>query len=163
MRRPGRRTAIAAAALVVVVAAVASLVVLLRGPGPEDVAEDYLRASWEGAWRTECALATEQWRTYLYEGEPYADCAAYAEAAAATAESSALAPYRGDTDVVVTVEPFSQGDGRARVSYDVELRYHGDDQDGFDAIWQGAGPHDRGTVELVEVDGDWRVAGVDAG
>lgn len=163
MRRPGRRTVIASAALVAVVAAVASLVVLLRGPGPEDVAEDYLRASWEGAWRTECALATEQWRTYLYEGEPYADCAAYAEAAAATAESSALAPYRGDTDVVVTVELFSQGDGRARVTYDVELRYHGEDRDGFDAIWQGAGPHDRGTVELVEVDGDWRVAGVDAG
>ena len=163
MRRPGRRTLLALAALLVVVAVVASVVVLLRGPAPEDVAEDYLRASWDGAWRTECSLATEQWRDYLYEGEPYADCAAYAEAAAARAETSALAPYRGDTDVVVTVEPFSEGDGRARVTYDVELRYHGDDHAGFDAIWQGAGPHDRGTVELVEVDGEWRVAGVDAG
>lgn len=163
MRPPARRTVLASAALLVVVAVVASVVVLLRGPTPEDVAEDYLRASWDGAWRTECALATEQWRTYLYEGEPYADCAAFAKAAAATAESSAFAPYRGDTDVVVTVEPFSQDDGRARVSYDVELRYHGADRAGFDAIWQGAGPHDRGTVELVEVDGAWRVAGVDAG
>ncbi|TNM50153.1 hypothetical protein FHP29_01070 [Nocardioides albidus] len=136
---------------------------LLRGPGPQGVAEDYLRASWTGRWRAMCEAATEQWRTYLFQGVPYADCAAYADADASAGRGSAFDPYREDTEITVSVEPFSEGDGRARVSYEVELRYHGADRAGFDAIWQGARPIDRGTVELVEVDGDWRVAGVDAG
>jgi hypothetical protein len=153
--------------VVAVVAALAVaagiLVLALRGPGPEDVAAQALAATWEGDPRTECELATEQWRRYLYEGHPFANSAQFAKAAAEAGEDNPFAPFRDDTDIEVTVEPVSEGDGKARVAYVVELDYRGDDRVAFDDLWAGGGPVDRGTVELVEVDGEWRVAGVDAG
>lgn len=158
-----RRTLIAGTGLLL--AAIVALVVLVagRGDGPQDVAADYLAASWEGDWRTECDLASEEWRRYLYEGHPFADCAAYAESAEAALSEGGFADYADDTDVNVSVETRGDDDGRARVAYVIEFRYHGDDRAGFDALWQGGGAVDRGTIELVEVDGEWRVAGVDAG
>lgn len=162
-RRPGRRVLLAGAALLTVLVVAVAAVLLLRGNGPEDVAEDYLRATWTSDPATECELATDQWRHYLYEGEPYADCAAFAKAAGEAREKSVYERFRADTDVTVTVESVSQGDGRARVAYQVDLLYHGKDQAGFDELWQGGGPRDRGTIELVEVDATWRIAGVDAG
>ncbi|QSR28247.1 hypothetical protein CFH99_21730 [Nocardioides aromaticivorans] len=166
MRRPGRRTVLGVAALVVLALAggVVALVLALRGSGPEAVAQDYLRAQWSGDWRAECDLATLEWRdAELYGGHPFADCAAYADAAKEASTDNPFLPYADDTDVEVTVQALNEEDGRARVEYVVELRYHGEDQSGFDELWQGGGAYDRGTVELVEVDGDWRVAGVDAG
>ena len=166
MRRPGRRTVVAIGVLVALALAggVVALVLVLRGPGPEAVAEDYLRAQWSGDWRTECDLATREWRdAELYGGHPFADCADYADAAEQASADNPFLPYADDTDVEVTVQTLNDEDGRARVEYLLEFRYHGDDRSGFDELWQGGGAYDRGTVELVEVDGDWRVAGVDAG
>lgn len=166
MRRPGRRTVLAIAVVVVLAlaAGAAALVLALRGGGPEQVAEDYLRAQWTGDWRTECDLATLEWRDAdLYGGHPFADCAAYADAAKEANADNPFLSYADDTDVDVTVQTLNDADGRARIEYVVEFRYHGDDPSGFDGLWQGGGAYDRGTVELVEVDGEWRVAGVDAG
>lgn len=166
MRRPGRRTVVAIAAVVVLALAgvVVALVLALRGPAPEAVAEDYLRAQWSGDWRAECDLATREWRdAELYGGHPFADCAAYADAAEDANADNPFLSFADDTDIEVTVQTLNDEDGRARVEYVVELRYHGDDQSGFDELWQGGGAYDRGTVELVDVDGEWRVAGVDAG
>lgn len=166
MGRPGRRTVLAVAVVVVLalVGGAVALVLSLRGPGPDEVAEDYLHAQWTADWRAECDLATREWRdSELYGGHPFADCASYADAAEGASADNPFLPFADDTDVEVTVRTLNDDDGRARVEYVVELRYHGDDQAGFDELWQGGGAYDRGTVELVEVDGDWRVAGVDAG
>nr|WP_278260074.1 putative zinc-binding metallopeptidase [Nocardioides convexus] len=56
MMPPRRRTTLVVVAVVVlaVAAGVTGLVLALRGPGPDDVAEDYLRAQWDGDARTEC-------------------------------------------------------------------------------------------------------------
>ncbi len=166
MARPGRRTvlAIAVAVVLAVAGGAMALVLSLRGPGPEEVAEDYLRAQWSGDWRTQCDLATLAWRDAdLYGGHPFADCAAYADTAEEANADNPFLSFADDTDVEVTVTTLNDADGRARVEYVVELRYRGDDRSGFDALWQGGGAYDRGTVELVEDDGEWRVAGVDAG
>lgn len=162
MKRPGRRTALVAAVLACLLAAAATFV-LLRGESAEDVAEDYLVAIWEGDWITECDLATEQWRHVLFDGHPFASCSDYATAADKANRDGGFAEFRDDTDLTITVEQFNGQDDRARVGYVIEFGYDGDDQAGFDALWQGGGPVDRGTVELVRVGGDWRVAGVDAG
>lgn len=161
----GRRTALAVGVVVLAVAAgVVALVLALRGPGPADVAEDYLRAQWRGDWHTQCDLATAQWRdAQLYGGHPFADCAEYADTAEQAGSDNPFLAFADDTDVRVTVEVLNDDDGRARVEYLVELDYHGADRAGFDELWQGAGSYDRGTVELLEVEGDWRIAGVDAG
>lgn len=164
--RPRRRTVLAlgAGVLVLVVGGVVALALALRGDGPDQVAEDYLRAQWTADHRTQCDLATPAWRDAdLYGGHPFADCATYAEAAGKASEDDPFLPFVDDTDVDVTVQTLNDEDGRARVEYVVELVYHGEDRSGFDALWAGAGAYDRGTIELVEVDGDWRVAGVDAG
>lgn len=166
MARPGRRTVLAIAVAVVLAGAggAVALVLSLRGPGPEEVAEDYLRAQWSGDWRAQCDLATLAWRDAdLYGGHPFADCAAYADAAEEANADNPFLSFADDTDVEVTATTLNDADGRARVEYLVELRYHGDDRSGFDELWQGGGAYDRGTVELVEADGEWRVAGVDAG
>lgn len=166
MARPGRRTVLAVAVVVVLALAggAVALVLALRGAGPEQVAEDYLRAQWSGDWRSECDLATLEWRdAELYGGHPFADCASYADAAKDANDDNPFLSFADDTDVEVTVTTLNDGDGRARIAYVIEFRYHGEDQSGFDELWQGGGAYDRGTVELVEVDGDWRVAGVDAG
>ena len=157
------RRLLAAAAALVVVAVAAGLVLVLRGPGPEDVVEDYLAAYWRGDGRTQCAMSTEQWRHYLYEGQPFADCDEYARAARKAAKGGPLGRFRDDTRVSVRVEEVSEGDGKARVAYVVELDYRGEDRAGFNALVQGGGGVDRGTVELVDDAGEWRVAGVDAG
>lgn len=162
----GRRTVLAIVVVLVLalVGGVVGLVLSLRGSGPEQVAEDYLRAQWTADWRAECDLATREWRdAELYGGHPFADCASYAEAAQEANADNPYLSFADDTDVEVTVRSLNDGDGRARVEYVVELRYHGEDPSGFDELWQGGGSYDRGTVELVELDGDWRVAGVDAG
>lgn len=164
--RAGRRTvlAVGAALVLALVGGAVALVLALRGAGPEGVAEDYLRAQWTGDWRAECDLATLEWRDAdLYGGHPFADCGAYADAAEEAHADNPFLAFADDTDVEVTVETVNDDDGRARVEYVVEFRYHGEDRSGFDELWQGGGAYDRGTVELVEVDGDWRVAGVDAG
>ena len=66
MSSPGRRTTLLVVAAVVLALAAAGtgLVLALRGPAPEEVAEDYLRAQWAGDARTECELATEQWQHF---------------------------------------------------------------------------------------------------
>lgn len=158
-----RRLLLVAATLLLVAGVVTAAVLLLRKDAPSDVAERYLRASWDRGWRTECELATDQWRDYLYGGVPYADCTAFAKASRTTAKESPFEPFRKDTTIDIAVQPFSEGDGKARVTYVVELRYHGDYRSAFDAVWQGAGARDRGTIELVETDGGWRIAGVDEG
>ncbi|HWJ08363.1 MAG TPA: hypothetical protein VNS46_03245 [Nocardioides sp.] len=164
MVRPGRRTLLAVGVVVALVGAALALVLALRGPGPEDVAEDYLRAQWSGDWRVECDLATLAWRdAELYGGHPFADCAAFADAAEEANADNPFLSFADDTDLEVSVETLNDDDGRARVEYLVEFRYHGDDQAGFDQLWQGGGAYDRGTIELTEVEGAWRVAGVDAG
>jgi hypothetical protein len=166
MGRPGRRTLLAVGGLVVLalVGGVVALVLALRGPGPEEVTEDYLRAQWSGDWRAECDLATLAWRdAELYAGHPFADCASFADAAREANAANPFLPFVDDTDVEVSVETVNEDDGRARVEYVVEFRYHGDDRAAFDELWRGGGAYDRGTVELAQVDGDWRVAGVDAG
>lgn len=165
MRRPRRRTALVVVAVVVLAlaAGVTGLVLALRGPGPDDVAEDYLRAQWEGDARAECELASEQWQHFLYEGRPFADCAAFAAEKESTAGGTGFAKYARDTDIEVRVETAEDDGGKARVAYVVALRYHGADRAGFDALWQGGEPVDRGTVLLDEGDDGWRVAGVDAG
>lgn len=166
MARPRRRTALAIAvvAVLAVVGGAVALVLSLRGPGPEEVAEDYLRAQWSGDWRTQCDLATLAWRDAdLYGGHPFADCAAYADAAKDANADNPFLSFADDTDVQVTVTTLNDADGRARIGYVVEFRYDGDDPSGFDELWQGGGAYDRGTIELVEADGEWRVAGVDAG
>ncbi len=164
--RPGRRTVLGLGAVVLLalVGGAVALVLALRGDGPDRVAEDYLRAQWQADWRTQCDLATPAWRDAdLYGGHPFADCATYAEAAEEANADNAFLPFAEDTDVDVTVRTLNDDDGRARVEYVVELDYHGEDRSEFDELWQGAGAYDRGTIELVEVDGEWRVAGVDAG
>ena len=173
--RPGRRRLLlgAVVALVLVAAGVTAAVLLTRGTPPEDVATDYLEATWRGDGRTECDLATDEWRHYLYNGFPFPDCASYAEAAARVADERrepepgrpppGFAAFADDTDVRIDTVTRSEGDGVARIEYVIELRYHGTDRAGFDALWQGGGAVDRGTMELREVDGRWRVAGVDAG
>ncbi len=166
MSSPGRRTTLLVVAAVVLALAAAGtgLVLALRGPAPDEVAEDYLRAQWAGDARTECELATEQWQHFLFEGRPYAGCADYAAAAEkAQRAGSGFAEYAEDTDVEVTVETTAEGDGEARVAYALSFRYHGGDRAGFDALWQGASPQDRGTVLLSEGPDGWQVAGVDAG
>lgn len=164
MGRPRRRVvAVLAGVVAPVLLAGVTFVLLQRGEGPEDVAEDYLAASWQGAWRTECELATEEWRRYLFEGFPFADCQAYAVSAENANGTGGFADFADDTDLAVSVETLREGDGTARVAYLIEFDYRGEDRAGFDELWQGGGAVDRGTVELVEVDGEWRVAGVDAG
>lgn len=175
-RRPSARTIVAAAVAVVLVAAGALW--WWQRDSPTDAAQRYLRAQWSGHWVEQCDLATLSWRQVIYNGYPFADCDAYARAArkadredaagAPPAQGSApsstlagFAAYRAETDVDVRVEELSSGDGRARIAYLVVLRYRGDDRSGFDALWQGAPPEDRGTVEMVD-DGGWRVAGVDS-
>lgn len=153
MKRPGRRTALAAAAVAILLA-VAAWFVLLRGESAEDVAEDYLDALWSGNWEAQCELASQEWRRVIFEGYPFATCQQYGEASD-KAEAADERDGVGDVVVAVDVEDFtitvvelSQGDGRARVSYLVEY-----DSSGVE----------RGTIELVEVDGDWRIAGVAIG
>lgn len=165
MRRPGRRTTLVVVAVVVlaVAAGVTGLVLALRGPGPDDVAEDYLRAQWDGDARTECELASQQWQHFLYEGRAFADCAAFAAEEKRTASEAGFARYADDTDIEITVRTAEDDGGKARVAYVVALRYHGADRAGFDALWQGGEPVDRGTVLLDEGDDGWQVAGVDAG
>lgn len=166
MRRPGRRTTLVVVAGVVVVALAAGVVALVlarRGPGPDEVASDYLRAQWTGDARTECELSAQAWQHLLFEGHPFADCAAFAAAADEAATSRGLAAYADDTDIQVAVETTEEDDGEARVSYALTFRYHGEDRAGFDALWQGADPVDRGTVLLSEGDDGWLVAGVDPG
>lgn len=166
MRRPGRRSAVAIAVVVALAlaAGAAALALALRGADPDQVAEDYLRAQWTADWATQCDLATPAWRDAdLYGGHPFADCATYAETAREANGDNPYLAFVDDTDVEVTVQTLNDADGRARVEYVVELDYRGDDRSGFDELWQGAGAYDRGTIELVDVDGEWRVAGVDAG
>lgn len=171
MARPARRALLLALAAAALVALLVGAVLALSGPGPEEVAEDYLEASWTGDWRTECDLATEEWRrAELFAGHPFADCAAFAaasrEATRGTSEETGdggFLEYADDTDIAITVQTVNDDDGRARIEYLIEFEYDGPDPEGFDALWQGGGPVDRGTVELAEVDGDWRIAGVDAG
>lgn len=159
-----RRTVLlAAGSAVLAIVLVAAWLLVLRGASAEDVAEDYLAATWEGDWATECELAGEQWRNYLFDGYPFASCADYATAAVKADRDGGFDEFRADTDVTITVAKAGSGGGRARVGYVVEFAYHGDDRDGFDALWQGGGALDRGTIELVDVDGTWRVAGVDGG
>lgn len=162
MKRPNRRTALVAGTVVVLVA-VAAWFALLRGEGAEDVSEEYLAAIWEGDWTTECELATDQWRHVLFDGHPFANCADYAKAADKANRDGGFATFREDTEVTITVEEFSSEGDKARVGYVIEFSYDGDDQAGFDELWQGGGPVDRGTVELARVDGEWRIGGVDAG
>lgn len=152
---------IVAGALAAVSAVVMAAVWFTRGPQPDAVAEDYLRAIWHHDAEHACELATDPWRHVLYNGRPYADCDAYASAARTTPDG--FAAFEPDTDIVVSTELINQGDDRARVSYVVELTYHGGDRAGFDALWQGGGATDRGTIELVDRDGQWRINGVAAG
>lgn len=160
-----RRTTLLVGAVVVLalVAGTVGLVLALRGPGPEDAAEDYLTAQWTGDARTQCDLATEQWQHVLFEGHPFPDCAAFASAAKEADGDDGFLAYADDTDLQVALQTTEAGDGQARVAYVLTFRYHGADRAGFDALWQGGDPVDRGTVLLAQVDGDWRVAGVDAG
>lgn len=165
MRRPRRRTALLGAGLLALVAAVLAAVVLLRGPGPEEVGEDYLDALWTGDGETQCALSSEEWRRVLYEGHPFASCEQYGAAAAdadARDEADGVAEVEV-SDVRITVVELSEGDGRARVSYLVEFVRVDGSADGSAGPAADASGADRGTIELVEVDGDWRIAGVDAG
>lgn len=156
-----RRIAVVAVVLALV-AAVAGLFVVLRGASAEDVAEDYLDALWSGDWETQCDLSSDQWRQYIYEGYPFASCQEYADAAdradelddADEVDGEAVADIEVD-NVRITVTELSKVDGRARVSYLVEFDQQGGESDGPGV--------DRGTVELVDVDGHWRVGGVDAG
>ncbi|KRB78574.1 hypothetical protein ASE01_04770 [Nocardioides sp. Root190] len=166
MSGPGRRWLVGAVLLGVLTALVAAVVSVLslRAPGPAEVAEDYLASSWNGDWRTECDLATKEWRRAdLFAGYPFADCAAFADAAEEASGEGGFLDFADDTDIDITVQTVNDDDGRARVEYLIEFRYDGPDREGFDALWQGGGALDRGTVELVDVDGAWRVAGVDAG
>lgn len=165
MRRPRRRTALLGAGLLALVAAVVAAVVLLRGPGPEEVGEDYLDALWSGDWETQCALSSEEWRRVLYEGYPFASCEQYGAAADdADARDEADGVVKVEvSDVRITVVELGEGDGRARVSYLVEFVREGGAADGSAEPGADAPGADRGTIELVEVDGDWRIAGVDAG
>ena len=107
----------AVVAVLAVVGGAVALVLSLRGPGPEEVAEDYLRAQWSGDWRTQCDLATLAWRDAdLYGGHPFADCAAYADAAKDANADNPFLSYADDTDVQVTVTTLNDADGRARRS-----------------------------------------------
>ena len=155
MRRPGRRTAVVAIVAALLLAVAGACVLLLRGEGAEDVAEDYLDAVWSGDWETQCELASEQWRPVIFEGYPFGTCEQYREASEKAEDADA-----GDGVVTVDADKFtitvvelSEGDGRARVSYLVEY-------EGADSEDTGL---ERGTIELVEVDGNWRVAGVAVG
>lgn len=179
----GRRLLAAVVALAVVVAGAAgALWWLRRGDPPADVATAYLRAQWEGDARTQCATSAPPWQHVLFNGYPFADCAAFARAAAKAEEADSLdagggagdggAPgvpladfprYRADTRVSVDVVEESADDDRARISYLVRLTYAGPDRAGFDALWQGGPAQDRGSIEMVRVDGAWRVGGVDRG
>lgn len=151
-----RRVAVVGVVLALV-AAVAAAFVLLRGDSAEDVAQEYLDALWSGEWETQCELSSEQWQHYLFEGYPFSSCEQYGSAAEKAEEADEA---EGDrtvevSDVQITVTERSEGDGEARVSYLVEFEQQGGESDGSGV--------DRGTIELVEVDGDWRVGGVDAG
>lgn len=166
MRRPRRRTALLGAGVLVLVAAVVAAVLLLRGPGPEEVAEDYLAALWSGEAETRCELATEEWRRFLYEGYPFGSCQQFADAADDAAErdeADGVVVVETEADVRITVVELSKGDGRARVSYLVEFVREGGTGAGSEGLGTDGAGVDRGTIELAEVDGDWRVAGVDAG
>jgi len=159
-----RRTAVGVAVLAVLTAlAVGAVLWLMRGEAPDEVAEDYLAATWHGDDEAACDLSAASWRHVLYNGRPYADCAAYAEEAGKERDDDGFAAFEPDTDVVVSTRILNEDDESVRVDYVVELRYHGDDRAGFDALWQGGGATDRGTIELRKVDGEWRIAGVDAG
>lgn len=157
-----KRRAVVVAAVLAVIAAVAGLFVVLRGDSAEDVAKDYLEALWSGDWETQCDLSSDEWRQYIYEGYPFASCEEYADASdradelddADEGDGEPLADVEVD-NVRITVTELSEVDGRARVSYLVEFDQQGGASDGPGV--------DRGTVELVDVDGDWRVGGVDAG
>lgn len=165
MSRPGRRTTVvgvAVAVVLVLAAGAGALLLAQRGPGPGEVAEDYLRAQWTGDARTECELSAAAWQHVLFEGRPFADCAAFAaEAEKNTARG--LGEHAADTDIAVTVETTQEDDGQARVAYVLTFRYHGADRAGFDELWQGGDPVDRGTVLLSEGGDGWQVAGVDPG
>lgn len=158
-----RRTVVGVAALVVLTAVAVGVVLrLMRGEAPDEVAEDYLAATWHGDDAAACTLSAEPWRHVLFDGRPYADCATYAEAAGKERDDG-FAAFEPDTDIVVSTRLVNEDDDSARVDYVVELRYHGDDRAGFEALWRGGGATDRGTIELRKVDGEWRIAGVDAG
>lgn len=158
-----RRTVVGIVLLlaVAVVGGAVALVLANRGPGPDEVAEEFLTAQWTGDWTTECELATEDWQHVLFEGHPFADCDAFADSAAKANADNPFLDYVDDTDVDVSVQVRSDEDDVARVEYVVEFRYHGEDRTGFDALWQGGSAADRGTLQLARVDGDWRVAAVD--
>lgn len=165
MRRPRRRPALLGAGLLALAVAVVASVVLLQGPGPEEVGEDYLDALWSEDWETQCALASEEWRRVLYEGHPFASCEQYGDAAEdadARDEADGVAMVEV-SDVRITVVELSEGDGKARVSYLVEFVREGGADAGSEGLGADGSGVDRGTIELVEVDGDWRIAGVDAG
>ncbi|MCX6399118.1 MAG: hypothetical protein NTX33_04200 [Propionibacteriales bacterium] len=157
-----KRRIIVAAVVLAVLAAAAGLFVVLRGDSAEEVAKEYLDALWSGDWEAQCDLSSEKWRQYIYEGYPFASCAEYADAsdradrldAADEVDGEPVADVEVD-NVRITVTELSEVDGRARVSYLVEFDQQGGESDGPGV--------DRGTVELVDVDGDWRVGGVDAG
>lgn len=160
----GRRVVLGTVVLLAlaVVGGAVVLVLASRGPGPDEVAEEFLTAQWTGDWETQCDLATEEWRHILFEGHPFADCASFAASAQEANADNPYLRYAGDTDVAVSVEVRSDEDDQARIEYLVELTYRGDDRTGFDELWQGGGAIDRGSVQLARVDGDWRVAAVDA-
>jgi len=166
----GRRRTIAIVVGVVGVVAVIVVLalVLTRGGGPGDVAEDYVEASFTGDHATLCDLWVEDRRDEALSSYDVDDCDEYVAQMTKSDDDwhrefkesydEDYESYESDLELDVEEAEVDERDAEAEVDFTVTIRYGGDNDKIIDELFQGekSATHDR-TVTLEKEDGQWKV------
>lgn len=156
------------AALIVVILLVVVLVKVIGGGGPDSVAEDYLKANFEGDIETLCNLSTEDQQKEEFDDENVDDCDEYVEKTEDDYEDykkdfekeydESFDDIQGDTDFEVEIKDVEEDDDEATVEWETTTEYNGDNDDYVDDVLDGDKKNDAdGTMLLCKEDGDWKV------
>ena len=155
-------------ALIVVILLVVVLFKVIGGGSPDSVAEDYLKANFEGDVETLCNLATEDNQKDEFDEANADDCDEYVEKTEDDIEDykdefekeydESFDDLQGDTDFTVEIKDVDEDDDEATVDWETTTEYKGDNDDYVDDVLGGDEKSDNdGTMLLCKEDGDWKV------
>jgi hypothetical protein len=150
---------IAGGVALLVVLALVLVFFVLGGGGPKGVAEDFLDAQYSGDQEEVCELTSADRIKETLESNDVKDCAALEDKLADDETTKEFTDLIDDIDSEVKIGDVSEKGDEATVRYTADLEYTGDDSERFEELFGGDTTFtEKGTLTLVEEDGDWKVS-----
>jgi hypothetical protein len=143
-------------ALLLVIILLVVLFSVIGGGSPEDVADDYLKASAEGDFERACELVTEDDQDQAFEELDIEDCGDVEDAVKDQPDydEEEFEEYLDDFETEYEIGDVKEKDETAEVEFTTTTKYNGDDEDIEEFFSE---EETEGTIYLVKEDGDWKV------